>query len=203
MRRTATLQQPRREMMTNLVHEVVRVTCTDPTTARLVVADFRETPLLGERQADQAPACQLKITKPNSLHQSPMARQLRRQLEVIRAALAPPPEQRSDATSHSPTGNHEELPLPPPGTEHPELPVPQRLLPVPPPSCPSHPPLPRAPGPLRRWQPSPAGERRLPGDRRPGHFKPAGFLVLFVMNCLVVLSVPCHSKKPLIYLVLF
>ena len=52
--------------MTNLVHEVGRVTYTDPTTARLVVADFRAIPLLGERQTDQAPACQLK-NKPAEL----------------------------------------------------------------------------------------------------------------------------------------
>ena len=43
-RRTATLRHPRSEMMANLVHEVGRATYTDPTTARLVVADFRAIP---------------------------------------------------------------------------------------------------------------------------------------------------------------
>ena len=88
-RRTSTLQRPRRETMTNLVCMVGRVTYTDPTTARLVVDDFRAIPLIGERQADQARACRLKITKLNSLHQSLMARQMRREPEAIRAALAP------------------------------------------------------------------------------------------------------------------
>ena len=164
--------------MTNLVHEVGRVTYTDPTTARLVVADFRAIPLLGERQTVQAPACQLKISELNSLHQSPMARQLRRQLEVIRASLAPRPERTSDATSHSPTGNHEELPLPPPGTEHPELPVPQRLLPVPPPSCPSHPPLPRARRPRRSFPGPPLCFPQSRSTSPPNSLSGGGFEVL-------------------------
>ena len=88
----------------------------------------------------------------NSLHQSPMARQMRREPEAIRAALAPPPEQRSVTSAHSPTGKQEELPaaaVPLPVPENPELPVPQRLLPTPPPAVPeppaSPPLLPRPP----------------------------------------------------------
>ena len=109
-RRTATLQHPRMERMANLVHEVGRVTYTDPTTARLVVADFLAIPLTTERQAAQSPARQLKISEPNSLRQSPMACQLRCELEAISPELAPPLERTSDAMSHSHTGNHEELP---------------------------------------------------------------------------------------------
>ena len=135
-----------------------KVTYTDPATARLVVADFGVIPLLGERRAAQAPTWQLKISELNSLHQSPMARQFRRELEVIRAALAPPPEPASDTTPHSPPEKQEELPaaaVPPPGPEHPELPVPQRLLPVPPPVAPE-PPAPPASQPRSALLPAPA-----------------------------------------------
>ena len=120
--------------MTNMVGEVGQATYTDPTTAGLVAAGFRAIPLLRDRQADQVPAWQLKISEPNSLRQSPMACQLRCELEAISPELAPPPERTSDAMSHSPTGKQEEpatVPLPvPENPEPPASPPPLRQAPA-------------------------------------------------------------------------
>ena len=107
-----------------------------------------------------------------------MVRQLLLELEDIRAELAPPhPEQRSVLTPDSPTGNAEEPPAAVPSPELPVLPEQPRLLHVPTPVLPVAPSLPSAeqvdvPSPLtlRRRLPSPAGERRLPADPRPGAF---------------------------------
>ena len=135
-RRTATLQHPKRERMTNLVREVGQVTYTDPAIARVVVVEnYGVIPLLGERRAAQAPARQLKISEPNSLQQSPMARQLHLELEAIRATLAPSPERTSVSSAHSATGNHEELSPrrgPSRGSRAPRAAHPKRLLPTPP-----------------------------------------------------------------------
>ena len=68
-----------------------RVTNTDPTTARLVVADYGAIPLPSEFRVEPAPTWQLRIAELNSVHHSEMARQLRLELAEIRAALAPPP----------------------------------------------------------------------------------------------------------------
>ena len=115
-----------------------RVTYTDPTTARLVVADFGEIPLATEHQAAQAETWQLKISELISGHQSQRALQLHRELETITAALAPPPEPTLSYTPDSPTGKPEEpaaavpLHVPPPAAERlPARPLPTRPQPRP------------------------------------------------------------------------
>ena len=105
-----------------------------------------------------------------------MARKMRREPEVILAALAPPPEQRSVTTPHSPTGKQEEpaaavsLPVP----EVPaELPVPQRLLPTPPPAVPE-PPAPPASQPWSAPPPGPRSAFRRASSTSPPNSHPGG-----------------------------
>ena len=71
------------------VHTDDRVTYSDPATARVVVDEFGQIALPPELQVEPSPTWQLKISDLNSAHQSPMALQLTRELETIRAELPP------------------------------------------------------------------------------------------------------------------